>query len=55
MDFSTLEKFLQEQIKVGGKPELLVTPFPLCETKARSPLSSSPLPTSPNGTSRFSF
>ncbi|CAN7123589.1 unnamed protein product [Brassica rapa subsp. narinosa] len=37
MDFSTLEKFLQEQIKVGGKPELLVTPFPLCETKARSP------------------
>ncbi|KAH0878561.1 hypothetical protein HID58_057704 [Brassica napus] len=31
MDFSTLEKFLQEQIKVGAKPELLVTPFPLCE------------------------
>ncbi|CAN6882785.1 unnamed protein product [Brassica oleracea] len=55
MDISMLEKFLLEQIKVGGKPGVLSDSVPLRETKERSLLTSPPIPTSPNGTSRFSF
>ncbi|KAF2548064.1 hypothetical protein F2Q70_00021962 [Brassica cretica] len=36
MDISMLEKFLLEQIKVGGKPGVLSDSVPLRETKERS-------------------
>ncbi|KAH0879350.1 hypothetical protein HID58_066744, partial [Brassica napus] len=48
MDISMLEKFLLEQIKVGGKPGVLSDSVPLRETKERSLLTSPPIPTSPN-------
>nr|VDD07627.1 unnamed protein product [Brassica oleracea] len=55
MDISSLEKFLQERIKVGGKPGALSDTVHYVRQKERSPLTSPPIPTSPNGTSRLSF
>ncbi|KAH0883526.1 hypothetical protein HID58_059622 [Brassica napus] len=48
MDISTLEKFLQERIKVGGKPGALSDTVHYVRQKERSPLTSPPIPTSPN-------